>query len=156
VNFICSLCLVFLAGCTNSYKKNYLKLEMIAPQQAVLLTVKNDATLFYAGGINAIKGKNTWQGEMNLKQQIRYESLLNATRWKTDAPMSNTNIGSGQYRIKIQDAGVANTFTISLTDENATELYDFLQEVAISRLDKYLRSLPQPNADVIINRTKQE
>ncbi|HIA72395.1 MAG TPA: hypothetical protein EYO01_06845 [Phycisphaerales bacterium] len=156
MNIFFSLCSIFLVGCANTFTGSSLKLEMIAPQQAVLLTVVDNETLSYAGGLNAIKGVNTWQGKMNGTQRARYESLLVATRWTTNIPVKSTNLVSGKYKIRIQEEGVDVALTLPLTDVNATNLYDFLQEVATTRLERHLKTLPKPNADVIIDRNKKE
>ena len=91
-----------MVGCANTHNGSSLKLEMIAPQQAVLLTVLDNETLSYAGGLNAVNGVNTWQGEMNSSQRARYESLLVATRWTKNIPAKSANLGSGKYKIRIQ------------------------------------------------------
>ena len=156
MNICFSLCSIFLVGCANTYNGSSLKLEMIAPQQAVLLTVVDNETISYAGGLNAIHGVNTWQGKLNVRQRARYESLLIATSWTTNIPAKSANLGSGKYKIRIQEAGVDVALTLPLTDVNATNLYDFLQEVATTRLERHLKTLPKPNADVIINRNMKE
>ena len=156
MNIFFTLCGIFLVGCANTHNGSSLKLEMIAPQQAVLLTVLDNETLSYAGGLNAVNGVNTWQGEMNSSQRARYESLLVATRWTKNIPAKSANLGSGKYKIRIQEEGANVVFTLPLTDVNATNLYDFLQEVATTRLESHLKTLPKPNADVIIDRNKKE
>jgi chitodextrinase len=153
---MCFVCFALLCGCQQSFQGNYLQLEMIAPQQAVLYIVKNDTTVAYGGGITAVKGKTSWEGEMNTTQRLQYETLLEETRWTTQVPVSDTSFGSGHYKIRVRSKDVDNKFTLSLRDTKATTLYNFLQEVASSRLDKHLRSLPKPNVDVIIDRTKSE
>jgi hypothetical protein len=129
---------------------------MNAPQQAVLFIVTNDKTIQYGGGITAVEGKTTWQGLFDREQRLQYQTLLGETKWATAKPVSDTSIGSGQYKVRIRNKDVDNTFTLSLSDTNATSLYNFLQNVASARLDKHIQSLPKPNADVIIDRTKQK
>lgn len=150
------VCIAMLWGCQHSFQGNYLQVELIAPQQAVLFRVKNNTTVSYGGGITAVQGKTSWEAEMNPTQRVQYESLLEETRWALQPPESTANFEIGYYKIRMRNDDVDNKFTLSRSDAHATTLYKFLQEVASSRLDRHLRSLPKPTADVIIDRTKSE
>ncbi len=147
-------CLFFLTitfGC-QQFSGSQLRLELSAPQQAVLFVVKNDKTVLYGGGINAVEGKTSWQGEMDAKQQQEYESLLRLAGWLHVTPESDKNMGTGQYKIRVRTENIDVKFKLALNNKEATSLYNFLLRVADSRLNQHLRGLPKPDVDVIIDR----
>jgi hypothetical protein len=129
---------------------------MNAPQQAVLFVIKNDTTVLYGGGIPAVQGKTTWQGTFNKEQQIQYETLLKETHWAMKQPVRSANFEMGYYKIRFRSQEVDQTFNLPLRDISATTIYNFLQDVALVRLEKHIQALPKPNADVIIDRSKQQ
>ncbi len=139
-------------GCQNGTAGTHLHFEMIAPQQAVLLQVKNDKTVSYGGGVNAVEGKTTWQGEMNAKQQSTYTTLIENTGWFITPPKNDENAGTGHYKIRVRSTTISEAFTLPLSDNKATLLYDFLLQVASERFLPHLDTLPKPQMDVIIDR----
>ena len=150
---VCYACLALFLGCQQPYRGTLLQLEMVAPQQAVLIKVENEKTVSYGGGINAVEGKTTWSGELGEEQQKKYMSLVDDTTWATASQRNDDSVGSGHYKIRIRTNNyVTKKFTLSLTDKKATSLYEFLMKVADSRFEKHIESLPKPNMDVIIDR----
>ncbi|MDG1136852.1 MAG: hypothetical protein P8N28_01220 [Phycisphaerales bacterium] len=125
---------------------------MTAPQQAVLLIVQQNKTVLYGGGVDAVDGNTSWQGEMNAEQQKKYMALLQKTAWLTTVPESDTNRGTGHYAIELRTRKLNARFTLPLDNKNATSMYQLLEGVAQERLRKHLRALPRPDMDVIIDR----
>lgn len=145
-----------LLGCQQPFDGKQLRLEMSTPQQAVLFRVENDKTVSYGGGLDAVEGKSSWQGEMNAQQQEKYIELFAATHWVTNPPSIKKNEGTGHYNIRIRDNQIDNVFTLPLNDENATLIYNFLLKVARVRFEPYLNKLPKASMDVIIDRNKKQ
>ncbi len=125
---------------------------MTAPQQAVLLIVQENKTVLYGGGIDAVEGKTSWQGEMNPQQQKKYTALLRDTAWQTTVPKSDNNRGTGHYAIQLRTASLDISFTLALDNKSAISVYGFLNDVAQDRLKEHLRTLPRADMDVIIDR----
>ena len=156
MRWACFLMMFLFLGCQQPFYGKQLRLEMSAPQQAVLFRVENDKTVSYGGGLDAVEGKTSWHGEMNAQQQVKYIELFAATHWVTNPPSIKKIEGTGHYNIRIRDDHVDNVFTLPLNDENATLIYDFLLKVARVRFEPHLKKLPRANMDVIINRNKKQ
>ncbi len=152
MKFVCSFCILFLLGCQQQFTGTHLRFEMIAPQQTELFIVDNDKSIAYGGGLNAVEGKTTWQGELNLKQKSKYKSILTKTDWLKTPPENDKNVGTGHYNVRLRDNEFDYKFTLSLTDTKATKLYKFLQRVSRERLKRHLDALPRSNVDTIIDR----
>ena len=56
------------------------------------------------------------------------------------------------YEIRIQQGKIDNSFLLPLTDQSATSMFDFLQSIALARLESTLNALPKPSMDTIIDR----
>jgi len=106
----------------------------------------------YGGGLNAVEGKTSWQGEMDASQQQEYVSLLRVAGWLRAAPVSDKNIGTGQYNVQVRTKSIDEKFKLALDNKDATSLYDFLMRVAEARFEQHIRGLPKPTVDVIIDR----
>ncbi|MDP7005262.1 MAG: hypothetical protein QF718_03530 [Phycisphaerales bacterium] len=146
------LFLLFFFGCETTFVGNQLRLEMSAPQQAVLLIVDNNKTVSYGGGLNAVEGKTTWQGDLDGNQQQEFEQLINTSGWLLNPPKTDDNKGTGHYKIRIRRDEIDNKFTVPLTNNNATSIYSFLMNITRVQFEPYLEKLPKPNMDVLIER----
>jgi len=155
VRWLCFLLFVSVCSC-QTFSGTQLRMEMSAPQQAVLFIVDNENTVAYGGGISVVEGKTSWKGEMDAGQKEKYKSLLNATNWLTRTPASDESTGTGHYSINIRTSETDLKFKLSLTNKKATEFYDFLMSVADVRLETHLRKLPKPNVDIIVDRTSKK
>ncbi len=150
------LSLLVSLGCQKTFTGNQLRLELSAPQQAVLFIVDEDKRVSYAGGLNAVEGKTTWQGDMDDNQQREYEKIINMSRWLLNPPVDDENKGTGHYKIRIRSDEIDNKFTVPLTDNTATSVYNFLMNISRVQFEPYLEKLPRPKMDVIIDNEKNK
>ncbi len=142
-----SLCvLVFLLGCSKT-EKPMLKLEMYGNHQSVLYVVEQTGAIEFGGGIDAIAGNTTWDGMLTQEQLSELKTLLSEEKFN-----SVKNRLKQRYEISVQLDDSYVQYMVPLTDSAAVELYYFLEESTLSRIQKHLDALPKPSMDVISDR----
>tara|TARA_B100000959_G_C14410187_1_gene390057 strand:- start:15 stop:494 length:480 start_codon:yes stop_codon:yes gene_type:complete len=145
------LMLIGVIGCSQqAVRGTNLKMRMFASQQAVLMVVDGKGRISYGGGYDALQDKTTWHGKITNDQQLQFDEIITSSDWlKSDVSRSNHTQG---YEIRIKKGAVDNTFLLPLTDQSATSMFDFLQSIALARLESTLNALPKPSMDTIIDR----
>lgn len=137
---------MFVCSCQRQpLQGTHLRLEMNAPQQAVLFVVCNDE-VSYGGGLNAIENKMTWRGSMNATQKALFDKYISML----DTSSSFTQDGVGNYTICLKRDIEENKIVLPLTDTTATDVYDLLLTVADSRFNATLDALPKPSVDAML------
>ena len=148
MNSIAFLCVIFSLGCQQTIVQGTrLRLEMIAPQQAVLFLVHDDE-VSYGGGLNAVENKTTWHGSMTATQYIKFTALI--TKWRLEKTNKFEGKGIGKFKIRLRERLEDNSFQRLLTDTTASDMYDLLMTVADKRFDKILDALPKPSVDAML------
>ncbi len=143
--------LIGMSGCIqHAVRGTNLKMRMFASQQAVLLVVDGKSRISYGGGYDALQDTTTWRGNMTNDQQAQFDEIIASSDW-LDSDASRTNQTQG-YEIRIKTGTVDNTFLLPLSDQSATSMFDFLQSIALARLQPTLNALPKPSMDTIIDR----
>ncbi len=138
--------IVFLVGCTKT-EKPMLKLEMYGNHQSVLYVVEQTGAIEFGGGIDAIAGKTTWDGMLTQEQLSELQTLLREEKFNS---VKNRLKQRYEIAIELDDSYVE--YMVPLTDSTAVELYYFLEESTLSRIQKHLDALPKPSMDVISDR----
>ncbi|MDP7009154.1 MAG: hypothetical protein QGI78_06240 [Phycisphaerales bacterium] len=140
------LFLIFVCGCNATHiQGTELRLEMNAPQQAVLFVVRNDE-VSYGGGLHAVENTTTWHGSMNDSQKTLYDKYISML----DTSHGFTQEGVGKYTICIKKDFEQKKLVLPLTDKTATKMYDLLMKVADARLNATLDALPKPSVDALL------
>jgi hypothetical protein len=151
MRWICLLILIGVLGCSQQeVRGTHLKMRMFASQQAVLLVVDGKSRISYGGGYDALQDKTTWQGKITNNQQLHFDEFIATSDW-LEADVERPNQTQG-YEIRIQQGKIDNSFLLPLTDQSATSMFDFLQSIALARLESTLNALPKPSMDTIIDR----
>ncbi len=138
--------MVFLVGCTKT-NRPFVQLEMYGKTQSALYVVEQDGTVQFGGGIDAIAGRTTWTGRLNSAQYSRLKVLL-----QTEQLQSSPTTEEGCFKIELQLNDSTQEYVLPLTDVAATELYYFLEESTMERIQTHLNALPKPSMDVISDR----
>jgi hypothetical protein len=145
------LMLIGVLGCSQqSVSGTHLKMRMFASQQAVLLVVDGRGRISYGGGYDALQDKTTWQGKITIDQQLQFDEIIASSNW-LESSVSRSNQNQG-YEIRIKKGMIDNSFLLPLADKSATSMFDFLQSIALARLESTLNALPKPSMDTIIDR----
>ena len=148
---IAFLCFICAFGCgQTAVQGTHLQLEMIAPQQAVLFLVNGDGEVSYGGGLNAIEGKTTWHGAMNVEQQNTFDALISASSWLSRKSWEPIGKGVGKYKIRIRNGTIDNKLILPLANHDANTVYKLLQSVADKRFQATLDALPKPSVDAML------
>jgi hypothetical protein len=144
--------LVGSLGCSQqAVRGTHLKMKMFASQQAVLLVVDGDGRISYGGGYDALQDKTTWEGKISNHQQGQFDEIIASSDWlDTDIERSKQVHG---YEIRIKQGTIDTSFFLPPSDQSAKSMYDFLQSIALARLEPTLEALPKPSMDTIIDRT---
>ena len=151
MKWIVLLILIGALGCSQqAVHGTHLKMRMFASQQAVLLVVDGRGRISYGGGYDALQDKTTWQGKITNDQKLHFDEIITSTDW-LEAEVSRSNQTQG-YEIRIKKGTIDNSFLLPLTDQSATSMFDFLQSIALARLESTLNALPKPSMDTIIDR----
>ena len=138
--------IVLLVGCTKT-NRPLLQLEMYSDTQTALYVVGQNGTIEFGGGIDALVGRTTWEGVLTSVQLAKLQELLSSEQMQSvKKKLAN------RYVIEMQQGGSFQMFVMPLTDSVATELYYFLEESTLQRIQRYLDSLPKPSMDVITER----
>ena len=138
--------MMILVGCSKS-NRPLLQLEMYNDTQSTLYVVGQNGTIEYGGGLNALAGNTTWTGTLTSAQLSKLHTLLQSEKLQSEK-RKLTN----RYVIGIQDGDMFRHVVLPLTDSSATELYYFLEESTLQRIQSHLDSLPKPSMDVITER----
>lgn len=138
--------ILLLGGCNKS-SRPLLQLEMYNDTQSALYVVLQNGTIEYGGGLNALAGNTTWTGTLTSSQFSKMQSLL----YSEKLPSEKRKL-TNRYVIGIQNGDVFQHVVLPLTDSSATELYYFLEESTLQRVQSHLDSLPKPSMDVITER----
>ena len=138
--------MLILAGCNKS-SRPLLQLEMYADTQSALYVVQQNGTIEYGGGINALAGNTTWTGTLTSAQLSKLHTML-----LSEKLLGEKRKLMNRYVIGIQNGEVFQHVVLPLTDSSATELYYFLEESTLQRVQSHLDSLPKPSMDVITER----
>lgn len=138
--------MLILVGCNKS-SRPLLQLEMYDDTQSALYVVQQNGTIEFGGGLNALSGNTTWTGTLTSAQLSKLHMLLLSEKLSS-GKQKLTN----RYVIGIQNGDVFQHVILPLTDSSATELYYFLEESTLQRVQSHLDSLPKPNMDVITER----
>jgi hypothetical protein len=120
---------------------------MYGNHQSALYVVEQDGRIEYGGGIDAIAGETTWNGMLTPEQLTKLQNLLRLDDFK-----SVKNKLKQRYQIYVQLDDTYQEFTVPLSDPSAVELYYFLEESTLSRIQMHLDALPKPSMDVISDR----
>ena len=91
---------------------------------------------------------------------IKKETLISSNKnvsYKSIKKLSKNQLSEKQklmnrYVIGIQNGDAFQQVVLPLTDSSATELYYFLEESTLQRVQSHLDSLPKPSMDVITER----
>ena len=140
------IAILLFAGCSKTTNP-ILKLEMYGNHQSALYVVEQDGRIEYGGGIDAIAGETTWNGMLTPEQLTKLQNLLRLDDFK-----SVKNKLKQRYQIYVQLDDTYQEFTVPLSDPSAVELYYFLEESTLSRIQMHLDALPKPSMDVISDR----
>jgi len=152
MRWIMLLTFVVALGCSQQpVRGTHLQMTRSVPQQRVLLVVDGDGNISYGGGLDALEGKTSWQGEMTSQQRDQFDAAIASSDWLTVEGNSVPHNVQG-FRIRIQRGTIDNSFTLPLTDRSATVMYELLQSIAIARLEPTLNALPKPSMNTIIDR----
>lgn len=138
--------LILLVGCTKTIRP-LIQLEMYSDTQTALYVVQQSGTVEFGGGMDALAGKTTWTGTLTSGQLSKLQSLLHSETMISE----NQNL-TNRYVIEIQNGEEFQHVVLPLTDSSATELYYFLEESTLQRIQSHLDSLPKPSMDVITER----
>lgn len=142
------LFLLLLVSCKATVQGTRLRIEMNAPQQAVLLIVNDKGVISYGGGLNAIENKTTWQGTMTPEQHAEFTSLLST--WNLGNTKESVGEGVGKYTVRLQEGSKDDLVELPLTDTTATHVYALLMDVADKRFNETLDALPKPSVDAML------
>jgi hypothetical protein len=137
---------LFLVGCSKTVKP-MLQLEMYGNHQSVLYVVEQNGEIEYGGGIDAIAGDTTWKGTLSQEQLSELQNILRSEDFK-----SVKNKLKHRYEISIKLDDTLQEYTVPLSNSSAVELFYFLEESTISRIQMHLDALPKPSMDVISDR----
>lgn len=140
------LAILLLVGCTKS-QKPLLELTMYGDNQSALYVVQQNGDIAFGGGLHALHGTTTWKGELTPQQLEKLRALLEENTFST----SNKN-ATYRFQIASQLEDTYTKVTAALTNQHATELYYFLEESTLSRVQAQLNALPKPSMDVIVDR----
>jgi hypothetical protein len=147
---IALLAVLILSGCTKS-QQPLLQLTMFGDNQSALYVVQQNGDIAFGGGMHAIQGKTSWKGALTPQQLEKLQVLLEATPLQaTDKKLTYS------FQIKSQVGDVASKATVALSNVHATELYFFLEESTLSRVQSQLNALPKPSMDVIADREMKD
>lgn len=138
--------IVLLFGCTKT-NRPLLQLEMYSDTQSALYVVGQNGTIEFGGGIDALAGKTTWEGVLTSVQLAKLQELLSSEQM-----LSVKRKLANRYVIEVQQDDSLHKYVVQLTDSFATELYYFLEESTLHRIQSHLDSLPKPSMDVITER----
>ena len=137
---------ILLVGC-NKTSRPLLQLEMYGDDQTALYIVAPNGTIEFGGGIDALAGKTTWQGELTNAQLSKLNELL-----RTEQLHSVSETLTKRYEITVLQMDEIHRYVLPLSDSSAAELYFFLEEATLERIQVYLDALPKPSMDVITDR----
>ena len=115
--------------------------------QTALYVVQKNGTIQFGGGMDALAGKTTWNGSLTSLQLSNLQALLS-----TEEMQSANKKLEKRYVIEVQQGDSVHKFVVPITDSSATELYYFLEESTLQRIQSHLDSLPKPSMDVITER----
>ena len=138
--------IVLLVGCTKT-NRPLLQLEMYNDTQTALYVVQKNGTIQFGGGMDALAGKTTWNGSLTSLQLSNLQALLSTKEMQS----ANKKLVK-RYVIEVQQGDSVQKFVVPITDSSATELYYFLEESTLQRIQSHLDSLPKPSMDVITER----
>jgi hypothetical protein len=138
--------LLLLVGC-NKTTPPLLQLEMYGNNQAALYIVQQNGGVAFGGGMNALSGVITWRGQLTELQFMKLQVLLDAEL--ENEPSTNR---INRYVITVFTEESREKRILPLTNTNATELYYFLEEATLSRIQAHLDALPKPSMEVISDR----
>lgn len=115
---------------------------------ASLYKVSADGTIAWGGGMDARDGNTTWSGRLNDEQCAEIERLLVDDGW---AKGSKALKGSGEPRsmrseVKVKGPGGSHTYRFVGESPALDRLLKTLDAASMARLDRFLKSLPEPGA----------
>jgi hypothetical protein len=135
-------------GCQSVVQGTHLRLEMNAPQQAVLFLANSEGDVSYGGGLNAIEDKTTWHGRMTPEERGEFALLI--SKWNSKRKNNSFGDGVGKYRLRVREGSTEKKFELPLTDTTATKVYDLLMHVADARFNETLNALPKPSVEAML------
>jgi len=133
-------------GCVKA-NQPLVRLEMYGSTQSALYIVKHDATVQFGGGVDALTGKTTWTGTLTPTQFANLQKLL-----ENEPFYGSEELRGERFEVYIQRGDSYQQHTLPFTDATANELYYFLEESTLERIQVHLDSLPKPSMEVITER----
>jgi len=115
--------------------------------QTALYIVEQNGTIAFGGGMDAITGRTTWKGTLTSAQLSNLQTLL-----RNEQPKATSKRLSNRYIIVSTQGDAIQRVVVPLSDSSATELYYFLEESTLDRIQSHLNSLPKPSMNVISDR----
>ncbi len=138
--------ILILGGC-NKTTRPILQLERFGENQTALYVVEGDGTIEFGGGIDALSGKTTWEGQLTDAQLSKLQELIATENLQTEIV-----IDSKRFEIVICNTEDVHRYVVPISNPSASELYFFLEESTMQRIQAQLDALPKPTMDVISDR----
>ena len=115
--------------------------------QTALYIVEQNGAISFGGGMDAVAGRTTWKGNLTSEQLSSLQSLL-----RNEQPQEASKSLSNRYIIVSTQGDEVQRLVVPISDSPATELYYFLEESTLDRIQSHLDSLPKPSMNVISDR----
>lgn len=148
MRIVAVVCVVIAFGChQKAVQGTHLRLEMSAPQQAVLFIV-HDEKVSYGGGLSAVENKTTWHGTMSPAQQDEFNAFVG--KWRIGQQNKSIGEGVGKYNIRLREGSTDKSFELQRSDITATKVYNLLMTVADVRFNETLDALRKPSVDAML------
>ena len=139
-----SICLIAMGSCTQQ-QNTLLQLEMYGEHEAALYVVTNDGQISFGGGTDALVGVTSFHRQLSDEQFDTLNSVIVKTKFEPEKI-----VGENRFAIRIEDEPRVET---SLANEDASELFAYLESTIANRFDNLLDELPKPTTNIITDRT---
>ena len=119
--------------------------------QTALYIVEQNGTIAFGGGMDATAGRTSWRGTLTDEQLLTLQTLL-----RNEHPIATSKNLLNRYIIVSTQGDEIQRVVVPLSDSSATELYYFLEESTLDRIQSHLDSLPKPSMNVISDRKMRD
>ena len=114
------------------------------PNSTALYQVEADGSLSFGGGLDAVRHKTSWTGQMTEAEIDELLALLERDGWFRGEPADGDGPNGRVYEVTVCGQEGRQRYTLRGESTAGGELNDLLDRIARRRFDSFLERLARP------------
>lgn len=137
---------VIQAGSDDSFTRGLALRMLVTDRESshALYELSPDGSITFAGGLNALSGRPSWEGRATREEVDELHELLAANGWFDHDPMPDNPDDTRLHRVNLAWPSGGRAFETAGGGTHIDPIRAHLERVAAKRFDPVLQQLPEP------------